>query len=505
MKRIDRRRFVTGTSVAASMASLGTGVSSLLATLPQLRAEDVRLADSIVRYRDEIEPLVRLLEETQREQIIDKVMGEISSGRTYRELLAALFLAGIRNVQPRPAVGFKFHCVLVVYATHQASVAASDRERWLPLLWAIDNFKGAQATDVREGNWTMAKVDEAKVPTAEKSLSALSESLDKWDVEAADAAAAGAARSATRSQLFDLLSKYAARDFRSIGHKAIYVSAAFRALDVIGWEHAEPIIRSLAYAILNHQGEENPSQHDYAADRAGRSNWSLVQSWNGVWNHGQRDPKHSRFFVDHLRSATPETAAQGAIDSITREIHPRTLRDGIALRAAELVMQQPGIVPLHAITTTNAIEYMLENVSDEKLRKWLLLQNCSFLAHFAEAARSRGDLKSANIDQLFDVTNKTTSTVEEAFEQLGKNKMEGATTVSQLAQDPAKAREVVAHARHLIFLKGTDAHDYKFSSAALEDFQGIHPELRSAYLGACSHLFKTASDKTSELSKRVLS
>ncbi len=45
----------------------------------------------MVRFRPEIEPLVRLIEDSSREQVIDKVQAEIKSGRSYRELLAALF------------------------------------------------------------------------------------------------------------------------------------------------------------------------------------------------------------------------------------------------------------------------------------------------------------------------------------------------------------------------------------------------------------------------------
>ena len=56
-------------------------------------------------------------------------------------MLAALLLAGVRNVQPRPTVGFKFHAVLVVFSAHQASLSGPDADRWLPILWAIDDFK----------------------------------------------------------------------------------------------------------------------------------------------------------------------------------------------------------------------------------------------------------------------------------------------------------------------------------------------------------------------------
>ena len=495
----NRRRFVVGSGALAA----GAAVSSLSLpgsnNWPTLQAEDLVLDESMVRFRPEIEPLVRLLEETPREQVIDKVQSEIKSGRSYRELLAAMFLAGIRNVQPRPAVGFKFHCVLVVYATHQASLAAVDNQRWLPLLWAIDNFKAAQATDVREGNWTMAKVDENRLPSAEKALALLTSALDAWDVEQADWAAAAAARTASRSQLLDCLARAASRDFRSIGHKAIYVAAAFRTLEVIGWEHAEPIVRSLAYAILNHQGDENPAQHDYEVDRAGRENWKRTVDWKTAWTDGRVDNAAAIDMLHMLRTADPLRAAGEAMQQLQSGWHHRVAGDAVALASAELVMRQPGIVPLHAVTTTNAFNYLMANVADDRLRKWLLLQNVSFLAHFAAAATARGKLNEVQIDKL-----EPSSDKQSAQQVLSsKDRAGSAAAVLSLAQDPTGGFEVVRRARELVFLKGTDAHDYKFSSAALEDYQLLSPAFRARYLAGCSYLFKTEADTTTPLAKQL--
>jgi hypothetical protein len=36
----------------------------------------------------------------------------------------------------------------------------------------------------------------------------------------------------------------------------------------------------------------------------------------------------------------------------------------------------------------------------------------------------------------------------------------------------------------MIFLKGNNAHDYKFSSAVLEDYQKISPEWRGRFLAS---------------------
>jgi len=63
-----------------------------------------------VRFSPEIEPLVRLLEDTPRERLLEEVASRIRRGLIYREVLTALLLAGVRNIQPRP-VGFKFHSV----------------------------------------------------------------------------------------------------------------------------------------------------------------------------------------------------------------------------------------------------------------------------------------------------------------------------------------------------------------------------------------------------------
>ena len=136
----------------------------------------------------------------------------IKGGLSYRDVLAALLLAGVRNVQPRPAVGFKFHAVLVVNSAHLASIASPDAHRWLPIFWALDHFKDSQADDKREGDWTMQRVDEAAVPPADKAQAAFVSAMDNWDEAATDAAVAGMARTTGTDEIFELMFRYGARD-----------------------------------------------------------------------------------------------------------------------------------------------------------------------------------------------------------------------------------------------------------------------------------------------------
>ena len=74
--------------------------------------------------------------------------------------------------------------------------------------------------------------------------------MENWDEQKADAAIASLTRTVGAGEIFELLYNYAGRDFRSIGHKAIFVANAKRTLDCMGMRHAEPVLRSIAYAPI---------------------------------------------------------------------------------------------------------------------------------------------------------------------------------------------------------------------------------------------------------------
>src|SRR5438132_7980310 len=202
MKALTTRRRFLKTTIGAG-ALLGLGDLGFLSQLRPVSAAEAKLEPDTVRFNPEIEPLVRFLEDTPRERLLEEVGAKLKRGLSYRDLLAALLLAGVRNIQPRP-VGFKFHAVLVVNSAHLASLSSPDSERWLPIFWPLDSFKSSQAQDVKEGDWTMRPVDELKVPTAEKAKQAFIEAMEGWDETAADAAVTGLVRGASAQEVFEL-------------------------------------------------------------------------------------------------------------------------------------------------------------------------------------------------------------------------------------------------------------------------------------------------------------
>jgi hypothetical protein len=474
---INRRRFLRTTATISAAASLGE--LGFLSQLRPVSAAEAKLNPDTVRFNPEIEPLVRFLEETPRERLLEEVGAKLKRGLSYRDLLAALLLAGVRNIQPRP-VGFKFHAVLVVNSAHLASLSSPDAERWLPIFWALDHFKSSQAQDVKEGDWTMRPVDESKVPTAETAKQAFVEALENWDE--ADAAVSGLVRTAGAQEIFELFCRYGARDFRELGHKAIYVANSWRTLQSVGWHHAEPVLRSLAYALLDRTGDANPAKSDLPADRPGRRNLELRRKIRTDWLAGKISREATEEMLQTLRQGSAQDTSEKAVELLNRGIAPQSIWDALFDGAGELLMREPGIRSLHAVTCTNALHFEWQHCGSEETRKLLLLQGAAFLPLFRGNRQDQG----ARIDQLerTPLKSKGAAALEEIFTDLGNDRMLAARKVlAYLAENP-QPKEFIDTARVLIFLKGRDAHDYKFSSAVLEDYLHVSPAWRDRYLAA---------------------
>jgi hypothetical protein len=438
-----------------------------------------------VTLSSEIEPLVRLIEDTPRDRVIEAVAQKVRERCEYRDVLAALMLAGVRNVEPRPSVGFKFHAVLVVHAIHLASVAAVPADRWLPVFWAIDYFKESQLRDDRERGWTMVKVDESAVPTASRAPEAFAGAMDSWNEAAADAAVASLARSAQPADVWELFFRYGARDYRSIGHKAIDVMNSHRVLGVIGWKHAEPVLRSLAYAVLMHE-DGNPAERDARPDHAWRRNQELIDRIPENWQAGKSASEAVQELLSVLRDCSEDEAAEKVVELLGRGVGPQVVWDGLLLGASELLVRQPGIIGLHAVTTTNALHYAYRFAQEDRSRRLLVLQNASFLPLFRREMREHGKVRAFRLDamQPASVEIQGPNVIDAIFAQLPQNRFAAAEMALAHLQSDASRQAWIERVRNSIIHKGTGAHDFKFGFAVLEDQGYLTDRWRPYYLAA---------------------
>ncbi len=492
MSQPSRRDFLCRASAGAALAGSVGCLSNRAVAAPPLEDEPVVPLDPA------IEPLVRLLEETPRNRIVETFAAKVREGTRYEDMLAALLLSAVRNVEPRPSVGFKFHSVLVVQSIHLASTALPEDERWLPVFWALDYFKGTQAADERERGWTMAPVGSA-LPKPANAAAALTDAMQRWDEAAADASIAALVRTAKPEEIWPLFFRYGGRDFRSIGHKAIDVANSHRVLGVIGWQHAEPVLRSLAYALLMHE-DGNPAERDDPADRPWRRNQDLAKKIPANWNDGRIDHEATLSLLHTLRDGSENDTCDKVVELLQNGAGPQSIWDALFLGSAELVVRQTGIVALHAVTTTNALRYCYQAAADDTARRLILLQNAAFLPMFRQAMAGRGKVREFAIDELQPDGD---GSVGDIFDAVSRDSMQAAQNTLRYFQSGSALGPWTDKARQFVVQKGTSVHDYKLAFAAIEDAENISREWQGHYLAANTFLLQGAREAENPLVQKA--
>src|SRR5258707_11346712 len=293
----------------------------LLASPLLLSRADAEVTADAVQFRPEMEPLVVLMERTPRERCAEMAVEQFRNGVSYRQLLAALFLAGIRSLNPRPP-GFALHCVFVIYSAHLISLEAPADSRLLPLFYALDDFKAAQERDAKApaGDFTMRTM-RGPLPSPERAAVELTAAMESWDIERAERAVVSLARNRSAGEIFAMLWRYGARDYRNIGHKAIYMANACRTLQAIGWQHAEPVLRSLVSSLLDFAREQQ--MNGYALDdQCYPANLKRVKDsfsrLGEIWSPGPADAGATRGVLAAIREGTPDEACADAASRLIK-------------------------------------------------------------------------------------------------------------------------------------------------------------------------------------------
>lgn len=493
------RREVLGLGTAAVFGGLlgRSGVGGL-------KAEDTKVTSDLVRLHPSIEPIVRLIETTPREKCFEAVAAELRKGLSYREFLAALFLAGIRNVNPQPP-GFKFHCVFVIHACHQASLDASLGDRLLPLFFALDAFKASQEKDVQQGDFQLQPVA-GRIPSPETAVSEFHTAMQEWDEDRADRAIVGMIRGGLSSHLIiDHLWQYGARDYRNIGHKAIFVANTWRTLQTIGWRHAEPAMRSLVRGLLDFGAKER--LNDFAfEDQTWIPNDRLVRKSNPGrlrWKGKQPDSRAALQVLETCREAKPIDACL----AVWRDLNAGLLAckdawDGVFLAAGELMMQQPAIYGVHTVTSTNALRYAYDTARTSRIK--MLLQAVGWLGQFRQfMGKQRSGLRDIRINDFKASNTSDVPNIESIFDKVGRKPDEAAQTTFDYAAAGLSPKSFAANARALIFRKGTDAHDYKYSTAMFEDYFKVSPAWRPHMLATSVYNLRGTQAKDSSTMTRA--
>ena len=396
--------------------------------------------------------------------------------------------------------------MLVVNAAHLASLASPPEHRWLPIFYALDYFKDeTRATQDKPGAWIMGAVNESALPPASRARQAFIDAMDHWDEAAADAAVTSLVRSAGAQEIFELFFRYGARGFQD-WHHSIYVANSRRLLDCIGWQHAEPVARSLTYALLSRK----PSARIGAPDeKIWRGNLEAAEKLPATWLDGRTDSGATRDLLATLRQGSAEDAAAKVIELSHSGIAPQSLWDAIFVRSTETLLCQRGFVALHAVTTTSALHYAWQQAGDDRLRRQLLLYSAAFMPVFREDmigdVQRGGKVTEVDVEKLepAPINAKGGDEVGEILTDISGNRpLAARKLLTFTARNPLPVQFFDA-ARAMVFFKSNDVHGYKFSEAVFGDFRSVSPEWRNRYLAASANWLRGGSGPDSPLVART--
>ena len=426
----------------------------------------------------------------KRGDVADLALEWAAAGATFRDLLGVSYLAGLREINPS-LIGGQVHALMMVASAAETGAVLRGRQKLLPALFNLDRVKRSQARDAgsSRGDWTLK---EAPAPV-EQPLAAtrkeLAAAMTAWDEEAGDRAVVTLHEAVPMDVFFEELWPWAVRDFRVIGHKAIFAAQTYRALQEIGWRYGRDAVRSLALGVL----DGNPYD-TYSADESKEilalfeHNRERAERFPAAWHTGRTDPQASFALLGELRTADAEGAADAVLATLRKGVGAGSIWDGLRLHAFEQTMQKPSIAGVHTVTSVNALHRIAQISNDDRMRRLCVLQAASWLTLFrpllADRARTERDVA---IDGLCAAGKAVADPF--ATDNFGDG---AARAVGQVEKGGGAV--FAGRALDVLARKAENDHDYKYTVAALEEIAAAHPRFRPLLAGAAMGMLRTEKE-----------
>ena len=320
----------------------------------------------------------------------------------------------------------------------------------------------------------------------------------KWDEEQADHAITMLARTESAHRIVGGLWRYGARDYRNIGHKAIFVANAWRTLQTIGWRHAEPVLRSLVLGLLDFGRWTEVNDYTFA-NQCFKANTELARENHerlpGNWTTATGDAAATESLLDSMRSGDSAEACRQAVAMLSgQSAGAPEVWDAVHLAAGELMMQQPGIYGIHTVTSAHALRYAFETAAFKQARLMILLQGIGWMCQFRNfmSGNQRG-LQEIKITEM--VAAAKQSTTEEIFDLVGKD----TPTAASKAMSLGLPGEFKRTANQLLLRKATDAHDFKYATSIFDDYNRVSPRWQPHMLATATYYLRGTNSPDSEV------
>lgn len=491
MSIITRRKFL---KVSATIAALGhLSDLSFLAPLSHASANHPVIAPDEVRLDPDIAALIRLIRITPRDECVPVFVRRLRAGLSYRDFLAALFLASFESND--------LHHVLQIYSAHRIGSEARAEERLLPLFWALDRIKQGYEEGPAEPPRAMP---EGALPSAERATAVFRDAMTRSDPNQAEQAIVALARSLGARRAMAQLWEYGARNVSgTLGHHPITVANAWRTLHALEWQNAEPVLRYIARYFSGFQGDRTYTAN---VERVKKTLPALAAGW------ASDEPCRAATLEVYglLRAGDADATCDLVCAQLSSgEVKAGALWDAVHLVAADLLFRYRtggsliGSVLIHAVTTTNALRFGFDHSSGGRVRLLMLLQGIGALGDvFIGPAQKEGQLRQMNLLDLEADTSERRLKVADVFSILPyksngyvesdpserKASDRACRLLYSLLRDPKNYHLFRQAARSFLCIKASsDPHDIKYPAAAFEDALRIERRWRPYLLAASVH------------------
>jgi hypothetical protein len=491
---MTRRDFLKTSVRTAALA----GVGGLGTFAPRMARAGASPSTDLIPIDPEIEPLVRLIT-TSDDRLIPVMIDQVRQGLSYRRFLAANFITAIRY-QAEP------HRIFVTHSVNEVAQELGRNERFLPLFYHLENVRPPlfyHAENARSTSWTprMRPISDEDLPPPRRAASLFTAAMQNGDQEAATRALLALARAEGPRRAFDKLWFYAAeRNHISGGHTAIAVANAFRTLETIGWQHAEPALYFLAEQCSTRPGGSD--LHHVNAERA-----KTVAELPPDWSRERSNRTAVLELLELYRQGVPERSCQATYERLHQgSLQAGTVWDAVFLTTAESMIRFRWCAPSrlcgHSVTCSNALHYAFRTVTDPETRLYTLLEAVEWTTSFLQREHARGGLREARITEIPPVDSPPSDreAIEQIFALLPPRRFSDTSRIFRADQDRAMeltyslARRSSDHhlflqtARRLLCLKSTrEVHDFKYPVALFEHYQHVSPEWKPNILAASAH------------------
>jgi hypothetical protein len=198
---------------------------------------------SPVRFSDEIEPLVRFIEETEPGKILEATLGKLRQGVPVKRILTASVLAVTRSSDLPPGHhGGPLHPLVGIHALHHTVERVTGEQRYLPILQHVA-LSNKHINHPNMGPYILADAEPLDSGGVEATKKAFFACVDRGLYNGADRHFLWLWDNVPHGEALDLLLTIAIPKNTLDDHYFIFPMFTWRALEWLGREHTKFLMR----------------------------------------------------------------------------------------------------------------------------------------------------------------------------------------------------------------------------------------------------------------------